>query len=127
MKIHRTILRLAISLMCYLVVEAVGEDYSPYGRISAFTGLPTVLGWPDHQRQWRGSTRLLEGRREAVELIYTSADRQHIETLMAQYGISYVYVGDLERRRYGRTAGENLRGFLELSFEGPGVAIYRYP
>ncbi|MDP6101090.1 MAG: DUF2298 domain-containing protein [Dehalococcoidia bacterium] len=110
-----------------VVVEAVGEDYSPYGRISAFTGLPTVLGWPDHQRQWRGSTRLLEGRREAVERIYTSFDRQQIETLLTQYGISYVYVGDLERRRYGSRAGENLRRFLELAFEVPGVAIYRYP
>jgi uncharacterized membrane protein len=110
-----------------VVVEAVGEDYSPYGRISAFTGLPTVLGWPDHQRQWRGSTRLLDGLREAVERIYTSADQQQIEKLLAQYGISYVYVGDLERRRYGHAAGENLRAFLELAFEGQGVTIYRYP
>ena len=110
-----------------VVVEAVGEDYSPYGRISAFTGLPTILGWPDHQWQWRGSTRLLEGRREAVERIYTSPDQQQVETLLAQYGISYVYVGDLERRRYGRIAGENLRAFLELAFEGKGVTIYRSP
>jgi len=110
-----------------VVVEAVGEDYSPYGRISAFTGLPTLLGWPDHERQWRGSTHLLEGRREAAERIYTSPDQQQIEALLAQYGVSYVYVGDLEIRRYGRVAGENLRGFLELAFEGPGVTIYRYP
>ena len=37
------------------IVEAVGDDYSEYGRISASTGLPTILGWKGHEHQWRGS------------------------------------------------------------------------
>lgn len=110
-----------------VVVEAVGEDYSQYGRVSAFTGLPTLLGWPEHQRQWRGSRRLLEGRPEAVERIYTSLDRGEVEALLARYGVSYVYVGDLERRRYGQGAGENLRPFLEVEFVRPGVTVFRVP
>jgi uncharacterized membrane protein len=110
-----------------VVVEAVGEDYSQYGRVSAFTGLPTLLGWPDHQRQWRGSGRLLKGRSEAVEGIYTSPDRGVVGALLARYGVSYVYVGDLERRRYGQGAGENLRLFLEVAFERPGVIVFRVP
>jgi uncharacterized membrane protein len=95
--------------------------------VSAFTGLPTLLGWPDHERQWRGSSRLLEGRRQAVERIYTSTDRGEIRALLARYGVSYVYVGDLERKRYGRGAGENLLPFLEVAFEAPGVTVYRVP
>ena len=37
-----------------VVLETVGEDYSRVGhaRISTFTGLPTVLGWPGHELQW---------------------------------------------------------------------------
>ncbi len=37
-----------------VVLESVGNDYSAFGhgRISTFTGLPTVLGWPGHERQW---------------------------------------------------------------------------
>ena len=37
-----------------VVLEAVGDDYSAFGhaRISTFTGLPTVLGWPGHELQW---------------------------------------------------------------------------
>ena len=36
------------------IVEAVGGQYSAYGRISASTGIPTLLGWAGHQYQWRG-------------------------------------------------------------------------
>ena len=32
-----------------------GGDYSAYGRISSRTGLPTLLGWPDHEYRWRDS------------------------------------------------------------------------
>ena len=37
-----------------VVLEAVGDDYSAFGhaRISTFTGLPTVMGWPGHELQW---------------------------------------------------------------------------
>ena len=38
-----------------VVLEAVGGQYSAYGRVAANTGLPTVLGWPGHEWQWRGS------------------------------------------------------------------------
>jgi len=37
------------------ILEAVGGDYSVYGRISSRTGLPTLLGWPDHEYRWRDS------------------------------------------------------------------------
>ena len=110
-----------------VVVEAVGEDYTQHGRVSAFTGLPTLLGWPDHQRQWRGTIRPWQGRREAVERIYTSSDQSEVSALLARYSVSYVYVGELERRRYGGAAGESLRRFLEVAFERPGVTIYRVP
>ncbi|MDQ6659979.1 MAG: DUF2298 domain-containing protein, partial [Chloroflexota bacterium] len=36
-----------------VIVEAVGLDYSGYGRVSAFTGLPTIMGWVGHEYQWR--------------------------------------------------------------------------
>ena len=36
------------------------------GRVAANTGLPTVLGWPGHEWQWRGSDHPEPGRREAM-------------------------------------------------------------
>ncbi|HKZ69542.1 MAG TPA: DUF2298 domain-containing protein, partial [Anaerolineales bacterium] len=38
-----------------VIAEAVGGSYSEYARVAAHTGLPTVLGWPWHETQWRGS------------------------------------------------------------------------
>jgi uncharacterized membrane protein len=55
-----------------VIVEAVGGAYSEYGRISANTGRPTLLGWANHQYQWRGSdTPEPPIRERAVEQIYT--------------------------------------------------------
>ena len=40
-----------------IIVEATKADasYSDFAHISTFSGLPTVLGWPMHEAQWRGS------------------------------------------------------------------------
>src|SRR5690606_6381761 len=40
-----------------VIVSAVGGSYNwPSGAISTYTGIPTLLNWPGHQSQWRGST-----------------------------------------------------------------------
>ncbi|MBV9258015.1 MAG: hypothetical protein JO215_08360, partial [Ktedonobacteraceae bacterium] len=36
-----------------VIVEAIGDDYSNAGRVSAFTGLPAPMGWIGHELQWR--------------------------------------------------------------------------
>jgi uncharacterized membrane protein len=41
-----------------VIVEAPGDQHRAYiyeGRVSALTGLPTLLGWGGHERQWRGN------------------------------------------------------------------------
>ena len=40
-----------------VIVEASKPDasYTDYARISTYSGLPTVLGWPMHEAQWRGT------------------------------------------------------------------------
>ena len=58
------------------VLEAVGPDYSDHGRIAAATGVPTVLGWAGHERQWRGGSTAFEGREQAVERIYRETQRR---------------------------------------------------
>src|SRR5262249_4717050 len=64
-----------------VIVEAVGDDYSLYGRISAFTGLPTLMGWQGHEYQWRANqlngTQFkadFDQRRTDVNTIYSSPD-----------------------------------------------------
>lgn len=38
-----------------VVLEANGDSYTGYERVSASTGLPTVLGWYVHEWLWRNN------------------------------------------------------------------------
>ncbi|MCZ6788455.1 MAG: hypothetical protein O7D33_00685, partial [Chloroflexi bacterium] len=92
---------------------------------SASTGIPTVLGWPGHEEQWRGSRRPFEGREEAIRTAYQSTSVAMVEEILREYGLTYVYVGPRERAEFGRPP---LEGFeiLEPAFLSGEVAIYRY-
>ena len=106
------------------MVEAVGDDYSDFGRISSSTGLPAVLGWKGHELQWRGFTPSLNNREDDVRAIYSSDDLSEVLGLLVSYDVRYVYLGQRERRTYG---GENLAdaaGFLRTVFDQDGVIIY---
>ena len=107
------------------VLEAIGDSWSTYGRVSSSTGLPTVLGWPWHEHQWRGSRLPFEGREEDVRAIYETRDASEASNLLEKYGIKYVVVGPRERTSYG-TVG--LSKFLQLGdevFSQGDVTIYR--
>jgi YYY domain-containing protein len=106
------------------IVEAVGDDYSDYGRISASTGWPTVLGWKGHEHQWRGTTRIFDGREEDVAQIYQSADAERVRQLLEQYDVRYVYVGRRERSKYGVNNLSKFDDFMRTAFEQDGVIIY---
>ena len=109
------------------IVEAVGDDYSEFARISSGTGLPTILGWVGHELQWRNSSAPFQGREDDVRTIYSSNDPQEVHRLLDAYNVRYVYLGSRERRTYG---GENLAdfaefdGFLRTAFEQDGVIVY---
>jgi YYY domain-containing protein len=113
-----------------VILEAVGGVYSNYGRVSELTGLPTVLGWEQHERHWRGWTEsgsdiVTQSRREDVQLIYQSDDIAQVQVLLAKYNITFVYVGGLERNSYGDDVGVKFADFMDIAFENEGVTIYK--
>jgi YYY domain-containing protein len=83
-----------------VVLEAVGDDYSAFGhgRISTFTGLPTVLGWPGHERQWGHD---VDGRAQQVAQAYSSPTVAGAASVLRRFDVRYVVVGPLERTDYG--------------------------
>ena len=107
------------------IVEAVGGSYTSHGRISSSTGLPTILGWPGHEHQWRGSTREFDGREREVEKIYTESNPALVRGLLETYGVRYVYVGARERARYGPDRFDAFGSFLKPVFRGQDVVIYQ--
>jgi YYY domain-containing protein len=111
-----------------VIVEAPGGSYTQYGRVSGFSGLPTILGWDFHEAQWRGSYEQQSQRQADVEQIYRSADRDLVLRLLGRYGATYVYVGPLEVEKYGRgdrTSLDLFPGFMDTAYRAGGVVIYR--
>lgn len=83
-----------------VIVEAVGESYTNFGRVSVFTGLPTILGWRVHEWLWRGGFEIPGQRTEEVRTIYERPTSPEAETLLEQYQVKYIFVGDREREAY---------------------------
>jgi YYY domain-containing protein len=83
-----------------VVLEAVGDDYSAFGhaRISTFTGLPTLMGWPGHELQWGHDPG---DRRATVQRIYRTTDVAAARAEVEAFDVRYVVVGPLERADYG--------------------------
>jgi uncharacterized membrane protein len=117
------------------IVEAIGggiwSNASGYGRIAIFTGLPTVMGWMDHEYQWRVNwlnnslhTREFQRRQQAVDLIYTSPHPSVVLSALAQYHVRYLYVGFLERYRYPHADLQRFRAFMQVVYSADGVTIY---
>lgn len=110
-----------------VVLEAVGGQYSAFGRVSAATGLPTVLGWPGHEWQWRGGDHPEPARREPlVREIYSTPDLDLVAFMLDDLNVSYIYVGDLEARTYEAAGLEKFRDRLDVAFINDGVTIYRW-
>ena len=86
-----------------VLVEAVGGSYTDFGRISSSTGIPTVLGWPFHEEQWRGGRSSFAGRQGDVERIYSTGSDEEIDetrAILKRYEIDYIVVGPRERSTY---------------------------
>jgi uncharacterized membrane protein len=83
-----------------VILEAVGESYTTYDRISAFTGLPTVLGWRVHEWLWRGGFDIPSQRTTEVKLIYEQPQSAQARQLLNQYKVQYIIIGSKEREAY---------------------------
>jgi YYY domain-containing protein len=111
-----------------VILEAPGKGGSSYvyeGRISALTGLPTLLGWAGHENQWRGSYEIQSAREPDIETIYNTLDPQAALALLDKHDITYVYVGPLERSKYDLRALEKFLRFMDVVYQEDGVTIYK--
>jgi uncharacterized membrane protein len=119
------------------LAELVGAGYNTWGsRFSIFTGIPALMGWDGHVREWVGQKQDMEisQRRNAEETIFTTADPALAKNTMDAYGVRLVLVGSLERNGVpGQRGGYPPEGlskfgqFLPLIYKNPGVEIYYNP
>jgi uncharacterized membrane protein len=119
-----------------IVLEAPFEGgYDPqYGRVATATGRPTLLGWRNHEDQWRGGQPDVRAKLgdiyDDAMTIYTTPDTNRARELLDKYGIDYVYVGPIEQQ-FATAKGappEALRkfeSFMDRAWGTEGVTIYK--
>lgn len=83
-----------------VVLEAQGDSYTDFARVSANTGLPTVLGWTVHEWLWRGTYDVPSPRIDQVKQMYEMTDPEGAKKLFKKYHVNYVFLGELERQKY---------------------------
>jgi uncharacterized membrane protein len=108
-----------------VVLEASGDSFTDFGRVSMATGLPTILGWSAHEGLWRGSMGVPDRRARAVALVYESGNVERTLEILREYGVRFIVVGDLERRKFPNLDEAKLLGLGGVVFEAGGTRIIR--
>lgn len=102
-----------------VLAEAPGGAYEPHkSRFSGLTGIPTLIGWQNHERQWRGETyarvtdlRIENGQRRDraadMEELYSTQDWARAWQIIDRYGIDYIVIGGAERSMIRQMAGDD--------------------
>jgi hypothetical protein len=106
------------------LAEAVGGQYSDFARVSTNTGIPTVLGWPGHEGQWRGGYSEVGSREADIGELYRTTKWDVAQAILERYGIRYVYYGDLERMSYETVGLAKFEEHLRVIYHTEGVSIF---
>ena len=103
-----------------VILEANGESYTIYNRVSVLTGLPTVLGWRVHEWLWHNSLDPVSARAAEVQTMYTSQDQELVRALLNKYKVTYLFIGSCEYDKYASIGmnTEMLRQLGEVVYEG---------
>lgn len=108
-----------------VILEAQGDSYTDFARVSANTGLPTVIGWPVHEWLWRGSPDEGNKRGEDVAVLYESSDLNKTLELIKKYHIAYVFIGELERQEYKNLNENKFPNLGKIIFKENQTTIYQ--
>ena len=108
-----------------VILEAQGDSYTDYARVSANTGLPTVLGWTVHEWLWRGNYSIPASRINDIKEIYESRDLEKTKDLLKKYNIEYVFIGALEPQKYPDLNEAKFVFLGQLVFQKDNTRIYK--
>jgi YYY domain-containing protein len=115
------------------IMEAGRDEYSRPGRVSAYSGIPTLVAWDtSHEMLWRTNQqealRQIAERRNIVNSLYQGVDPEGAAPITAEralellnrYGVRYVVAGATERGQAGwgpSNPGEQMTEYAEGVFK----------
>ena len=108
-----------------VVLEAVGDSYTTFARVSTFSGKPTPLGWRVHEWLWRGSYDLPGKRDREVREIYEHPLSLQSRQNLAKFKVRYIFVGDKEREAYPKIDETDLKSLGQIVFTAGNTYIIK--
>ncbi|HWV34817.1 MAG TPA: DUF2298 domain-containing protein [Thermomicrobiales bacterium] len=111
-----------------VILTAGGSEWHmELGRVSSGSGVPTLLGWSGHERQWHlddpAFQTVISQRVEAIDALYQAPPSPE---MLERYGVTLIYVGPTETNGIGLEAqpGDSVPGPFPAAsnpdFPGPG-------
>lgn len=107
-----------------VIAEAQGDSYTDYARVSANTGLPTILGWTVHEWLWRGDYSIPEPRINEVRQIFEGSIHES-RMVINKYDVKYIFVGDLEREKYPNMNEQKFSEYAVPIFNKGQTTLYK--
>jgi len=107
-----------------VILEAQGDSYTDYARVSANTGLPTVLGWTVHEWLWRGTYDIPAPRIDEVKTLYETKNLEDAKKIVQKYKVEYVFIGNLEYEKYPKLEEEKFKTLGKIVFQKGKTKIY---
>jgi YYY domain-containing protein len=108
-----------------VILEAQGDSYTDYARISTNTGLPTILGWTVHEWLWRGTYDIPSPRIQEISNMYESSDIKETKTLLNKYKVSLVFIGNLEKEKYLKINEKKFQFLGKIIYQRGDTKIFR--
>lgn len=127
-----------------VIAEAYGESYTDLNIVSAYTGLPTVVGWQTHEWLWRFKGVVdeesdllvadpkydvwdlyLTPRYNDLNVIYYSDDPYEIQSVIDKYNIEYIILGNLEYKLYDYDNTDTILCVGESVFVSENLNIFK--
>lgn len=127
-----------------VTLEVYGDSYTDYNIVSAYTGLPTVVGWQTHEWLWRfhgivdEDTDLLisdpdydvwdiylDPRYNDVDIVYLTDDPEAVQYVINKYNIEYIICGNLEYNHYDYDNTYTLEKVGEIVYSSENLNIFK--
>ncbi len=108
-----------------VILEAVGDSYTDYERISMATGLPTIEGWLVHEWLWRGAYDEPGKRAGEVQTVYETNDPAAAKEILDKYAVRYVIVSGMEKTKYPKLQEAKFNRLGKVVFQQGTARIYK--
>ncbi len=81
------------------LLEAVGDSYSRFNSVSAFSGTSSVLGWRVHEWLWRRGYERVKERELEVKTVFEKGKEEKSREIIRKYDVGWIYIGKEEREK----------------------------